>query len=625
MLHPPRLNPTLGWMIAGLLALCLVACGVPPAQPTPTLSATPIPTRTVTPTLAPSATSTAAIPALIQTDLPGQPSGQGWWQSPDGQWLVEDMNFFPAGAKKDALRVVRMDGKIEWEVKVASIALYAVHRPRAWSQDGNFVYIVTSDVRPGGDPARAYCRMSGIRRLDLRDGSLETFLDFSPECWDAAFSPDGSFLAYVPPSKTVQQLVVLDLNNNQSLVYKFNSRYAKAGLIQWAPEQKQLLVAATHEDGSKSSLFWIKIENGTLLDQEVFGLPGPIFPQEWQGDRVLVNQSADFKKSEPYWEVSLNQKTAKAFGPTLTPTLTLTPSRTPRFIPSQTPGPNWATLLAPTETVPAIIQTDMPDRAPGNGWGHSPDGKWLTENYDNIDLTKVFNLRVIRADGKVEWKIDFLGPNLYRMDRYYLAAWSHDGNFAYIAYSQIFRDGGMLQYCGPEGIRRLDLRDGSVTPFLELAGCWNYAFSADARKLAYVPPTAPEQLIVMDLNTGKKLTHPFDKVYAGAGLIRWSPDQTQLVLVASQVDPTREVIAMAPPAKSTLFWVKIEDDTLVVQEMFSQIDYLYPREWKGNRVWVEQVDLSRQNDSDPDEDPFYWEVDLNRGTAVLVKATPAPR
>jgi dipeptidyl aminopeptidase/acylaminoacyl peptidase len=626
MSHPTRLNPFFGWITTGLLAFCLVACGVTPLSLTPT---TPAPTRTITITSSPSAAPTAAIPALIQTDLPGKPAGQGWWQSPDGQWLVEDLNAFPPATKKDALRVVRTDGKMEWEVKLLTTALYPVHRPQAWSQDGNYVYIATSDIHPGGDLTRAYCRMNSIRRVDLRNGWLEPVLDFSPECWDAAFSPDGSLLAYVPPSKTVQQLVVLDLKSDKRWTYKLNSLYSKAGLIQWAPDRKQLLVAATRQSGAQSSLFWIKVENEALVDQEVFSLPGPIFPQEWQGDRVLVNQSADFKRSEPYWELSLGQKTAKAFGPTLTPTLTQTPSRTPRFVPSKTPGPNWATLLAPTETVPAIIQTEIPDRAPGDGWVHSPDGKWLALDYYMLTV-KPSNLRIVRADGKVEWKIDFLGPNQYGLDRYSLAAWSHDGNFAYIAYTQVLRDGGMLQYCGLEGIRRLDLRDGSVTPFLEFNDsqsfkCWNHAFSADVRKLAYIPPTFPRQLVVMDLDSGKKLIYKLDSVYSGAGLIQWSADQKQLILVASQPDTTRTIRSITPPAKSTLFWVKIEGDELVVKEVFSEIDYLYPHEWKGNRVLVRQVDLAKENDSGPDEDPLYWEVDLSRGVALPVNATSTPR
>jgi hypothetical protein len=46
--------------------------------------------------------------------------------------------------------------------------------------------------------------------------------------------------------------------------------------------------------------------------------------------------------------------------------------------------------------------------------------------------------------------------------------------------------------------------------------------------------------------------------------------------------------------------------------------------WKGNRVLIRQVDLSRQSGFGQDEDPLYWEVDLSRQTAIPVDVIPTP-
>jgi hypothetical protein len=598
-------NSLLYRIAAGFLALCLVACGVSPAQPTTPVNATSIPTPLTS--------------AIIQTDLPGHAPGQGWWQSPDGQWLVEDMTYLAAGSQKNGLRVVRVDGKSEWKLDFLGILSGRdAYRPAAWSRDGNFLYIEYSLKNDSG-PTNMYCKTNGIRQIDLRSGAVKTLFEFLPMCWNFAFSPDALQLAYIPALEQPLQLVVMDVNTGQQRTYIFADTFSEAGLIQWSPDQKQLLVVASYPDGTlpegwKSALFLIQIEGEALVAREVQRRSGFLFPGEWKDERVRVSASADSKAGDPAWEVDLRK-------PTATPTRTLTPSQTPppTLSPTRTLTP---TLLAPTQTIPAIIQTDIPDRAPGNGWWHSPDGQWLVENMNYASTAKSPVLRVVRVDGKVEWKVDFLGTPAIK-DPYRPEAWSNDGNFVYIAYRRGLRDSSGLQYCGPDGLKRLDLRDGSLSSFLEFGDttsfqCWNYTFSADALKLAYVPPTDPTQLVVLELNSGKKLSYKFDNVYWNAGLIQWSPDQKQLILVASQPDKTRTIQSLTPPAKSTLFWVKIEGDALVVQEVFSEADYLYPAEWKGDRVLVKQVDSFLKGYMD-------WEVYLSSQIALPLKVTPTPR
>lgn len=321
--------------------------------------------------------------------------------------------------------------------------------------------------------------------------------------------------------------------------------------------------------------------------------------------------------------------------PTLIPSQMALPSHTPSPLPSGTPTPNRQTLFAPTETLPVIIQTDMPTFAHSyNAWWHSPDGKWLVENMNYVNpvlwgpaYKRGGVLRVVRVDGKVEWKIDFLG-NQTTWSSYRPAAWSGDGNFVYIEYRIGSKDGPAFQYCGADGIWRLDLRDGALTPFLEFgdtsslalaARCLVSKFSPDALKLAYIPPTISKQLIVVDLNSGKKLTYKFDEVYSSAGLMQWSPDQKQLILVATRSDETRPKPWFSPPLMSSLFWVKIEAEALNVQEVFSRGDYLYPAEWQGgDRVGVQQSDPSHGTGAD-------WEVYLSSQIAIQVTLTPTPQ
>jgi hypothetical protein len=591
----------------GCLALCLVACGANPAQPA-TISA-----------------QTAVIPAIIQTDLPGQAAGEGWWQSPDGQWLVEDMTYLAPASQKNGLRVVRADGKSEW--KLDFLGMFSgrdAYRPAAWSRDGNFLYVEYSLKNDTG-PTNMYCKTNGIKQIDLRSGSVKLLFEFLPMCWNFAFSPDVLQLAYVPALEQPLQLVVMDVNTGKQLTYTFDDTFSEAGLIQWSPDQKQLLVVASYPDGSapegwKSALFLIQIEGDALVAREIQRRSGFIFPGEWKDERVRVSASAESKADA--WEVDLRK-------PTLTPTRTLTPSQTtpptltPTYTltptPSRTSTPNRKTLLAPTETIPAIILTEIPYAdGPGYFWWHSPDGKWLVENQG----VEHHGLQVVRVDGKFRWKVDFLGTQAVADDSYRPAAWSNDGNFVYIAYHLGLIDYFGLQYCLTNGIKRLDLRDGSITPFLEFndtaaSQWWNYTFSADALKLAYIPPTDPKQLVVLELNSGKKLTYKFDKIYEGAGLIQWSSDQKQLIMAASQPDTSRTTQSITPPVKSTLFWVKIENDALAVQEVFSEVDYLYPGEWKGDRVLVRQVDLFLENNR-------YWEVYLSSQMAIPIKTTSTP-
>lgn len=616
MPHFSQPNFFLRRIAAGFLALCLVACGVSPAQPTTPSNAT--------------ATPTPLTPAIIQTDLPGQAPGQGWWQSPDGQWLVEDMTYLAAGSQKNGLRVVRVDGKSEWKLDFLGILSGRdAYRPAAWSRDGNFLYIEYSLKNDSG-LTYMYCKTNGIKQLDLRSGAVKTLFEFLPMCWNFAFSPDALQLAYIPALEQPLQLVVMDVNTGQQRSYTFAGTFSEAGLIQWSPDQKQLLVVASYPDGAlpegwKSALFLIQIEGEALVAREVQRRSGFLFPGEWKDERVRVSASADTKAGEPAWEVDLRKPTStptRTLTPSQTTPPTLTPTRTLTPTPSRTSTPNWITLLAPTQTIPAVILTDMPARVPGDGWWHSPDGKWLVENMQYAYAAKYPALRVVRVDGKVEWKVDFLGTPAIA-DPYRPAAWSNDGNFVYIAYQRALRDSSGLQYCGPDGLKRLDLRDGSLSSFLEFSDttsflCWNYTFSADALKLAYVPPTDPTQLVVLELNSGKKLSYKFDNVYWNAGLIQWSSDQKQLILVASQPDKTRTIQSLTPPAKSTLFWVKIEGDALVVQEVFSEADYLYPGEWKGDRVLVKQVDSFLKGYMD-------WEVYLSSQIALPLKSTPMPR
>lgn len=315
--------------------------------------------------------------------------------------------------------------------------------------------------------------------------------------------------------------------------------------------------------------------------------------------------------------------------PTVSPSQTalpsLTSSPTPRPSPSSTstPGANWQTQLAPTQTIPAMILTDMPDHAPGQGWWHSPDGKWLVEDLNSIAAQPQSPaLRVVRADGGVEWKVDFLEDTGNSARHYSLHAWSNDGHFMYIGHQIGTRAGPGSQYCGPDGIWRLDLRDGTLVPFLEFdaptSECWSFAFSANALKLAYVPPYHPRHLIVMDMNSGKKLGYNFDSRYWGAGLIQWSDDQRQLIMVASQLEETGASPSAGLPAKSSLFWIRIVDDVLAIQEMLSHSGYLYPEEWQGDRVLVYPYEGTSK-------DSPWWEVYLSSQAVIQVMPIPTPK
>jgi hypothetical protein len=519
-------------------------------------------------------------PTVILTGTP-TPTGPNndLLYSPNRQWRVEK-------SSSDTLKIVQVDGKISWLVSFLGKNAKNIYRIAAWSQDGNYVYIDYT-IGSQNDQISLSCKTNGIRRLDLRDGTLVPFLEFGSdknfECWNYAFSQNALKLAYIQPSNP-KILVVVDINSGERLEYQFDRSYTEAGLIQWSSDQKQLIVIAGYANQSRGIitnqvLFWGKIGDNTLTVHEVFSQPGFLSLREWQGDRVLIEQSFRPPKVDTLLEVRLSSQSIIPIKP----------------------------------TAPAIVQTDLPN-ATELTWEYSPNGQWLVEGLYTYSIRELNGpgLLIVRTDGKVKWKVDFLGSRAYY--DYHSVLWSEDGNFAYIGYQIGHGDVPVFSYCMSEGLSRLDLRDGSIVsfPFEHSRQCWDYLWLSNYSKIAYITPGQSKQLVVLDIDSGKKVVQALDESYYVMKFY-WSERQ-QILAVATRAAETE------PGFESVLIWIKMDGERLVVEEVFSYAGYFVPIRWNGNRVIVcPPTDPSGGAPISPSEKiSGYWAIDLDTKNAVKV-------
>lgn len=295
--------------------------------------------------------------------------------------------------------------------------------------------------------------------------------------------------------------------------------------------------------------------------------------------------------------------------PTASPTVQKTTSPTP------TEGtPEWFQIISKTRTLPAIALTDM-GSPPGQTWWEAPNGKWIAEDeiFIRTSPTRRMALQVASTDGKQRWTIYPFPPE--KTARYSVAGWSADVAYLYVAYRFGYFDGP--GHLGTNGLLRLDLHDGTLTPFLnfgeDIMSMFPFAFSSPGDFLSYVQPAKPQRLVVLNLNTGKKIGADLDPYFSDAGDLKWSSDRKQLLLINSRFDGG----GLAGNKQTDgLFWVKILDDRLEISEVARFDGRIKIMDWKDNRV---QID--RYNDGAANETAYVY---LSSMKTVIITQTPTP-
>jgi outer membrane protein assembly factor BamB len=225
-------------------------------------------------------------------------------------------------------------------------------------------------------------------------------------------------------------------------------------------------------------------------------------------------------------------------------------------------------------------------------------------------------LQVASTDGRLRWIVYYFAPE--KMARYSVAGWSADGGYLYVAYRFGYRDGP--GHAGTSGILRLDLRDGALAPFLSFGDLdeyyWPYAFSTPGDFFAYIPPGSQQQLIVINLTTGKKLSAALDPFFSSAGELTWSPDRKQLLLVNSRYDDQGGGL-IGIKQTDALFWVKLLDDHLEITEVARFDGTIFIQDWNGDRVMVSRYNFGAAKG--------LAYVHLSSQITVPITKTPTPR
>jgi len=170
----------------------------------------------------------------------------------------------------------------------------------------------------------------------------------------------------------------------------------------------------------------------------------------------------------------------------------------------------------------------------------SPHGVWTAETtaaFPIVDSAYVgeeyyyTQLRVTRRDQTVEWTaVDEWSRWALGYTTPQPLHWSKDRRYLYFTNRPV-PDGCALFVNGSD-LRRLDLRDGSVTEIVPSVGL-ALSLSPDEATLAYVG-YGNRGLILRELATGKEQSvNMDDSVQGSIGSLVWSPDGTALMLTAA--------------------------------------------------------------------------------------------
>ncbi|GAA3733731.1 hypothetical protein GCM10022225_14970 [Plantactinospora mayteni] len=215
------------------------------------------------------------------------PGEDGGTLSPDGRWLLgQNLRDLTTGETR------KLDRKLTG------------HPPAVWAPDSR-----TAVGGIGGDGGIAYGPDG--QPLDIPDGEIvlvdgtsgairkiATAVDGAP--WRAAFSPDGSRLAFhtsLPDRGSM--LTIIDTRTANPLhTVTLTERQRLAGPAAWTPDDSQILLAAGEVcawAGYCTDQTWhlqrVDLTTGTIVDESVRGRPGNPTVIAWRDGQPVVQQA----------------------------------------------------------------------------------------------------------------------------------------------------------------------------------------------------------------------------------------------------------------------------------------------------------------------------------------------
>ena len=207
--------------------------------------------------------------------------------SPDGRWLLgQDLRDLTTGKTRKLNRKLRG------------------HPPAVWASDSRTA--VGFAVNDGGIGSGSYGEPpdDDIVLIDITSGAVRTIATASDasSLWQAAFSPDGSKLAFhtsLPDRNSV--LTIIDARTlNPLRVVTLTQRQRLAGPAAWTPDDSQLLLAAGESCAWAqycANQTWhlqrLDLATGTISDETVRGRPGSPTVVAWRNGEPVVQQARE--------------------------------------------------------------------------------------------------------------------------------------------------------------------------------------------------------------------------------------------------------------------------------------------------------------------------------------------
>jgi hypothetical protein len=296
---------------------------------------------------------------------------------------------------------------------------------------------------------------------------------------------------------------------------------------------------------------------------------------------------------------------------TLTPHLTQASS--PSSVPSATPEATNKNL----EFVQDNCSTyGMPPAQP------SPEGDWLASACFDGEHAHV---RIARFDRAQVWDLNFqditgVSPCVSHSTSYgetvcfhgilYIDHWFKTGRYVFISADYLIDRGSTFSF----GLYRIDTETGQVSAYLPMgSSTYNYAFSPDDEKYAYVTGNDNYLLHIVSLDTGQNSTYTVPGSYSSLGELVWSLDNKKLALQAQGIGWTEN-----PKIGFSLdiFDVDTEKFTTFIS---NDVRRFRPKQWLSNDI------LLMFGLSDDGLSYLKYQFDISNNQLVVIPdAIPAP-
>jgi len=235
-----------------------------------------------------------------------------------------------------------------------------------------------------------------------------------------------------------------------------------------------------------------------------------------------------------------------------------------------------ATFVAQYSPTPALITPAPAEGTFADPAVVSPDGKWTAlPGFETLSTGYRISLKIFTADKSIIWTpVDVTGDGLG-----YISPvpkhWSADSHYFY--YSDTLVTDGCTNLFPLEKVwKRVNVESGQVDVFPIPSGR-SHAYSPDDLALAYIPDSAPDQLIILNIadKTEQKIPLPKpndSQTPLQAGDIRWSPDNRSLVYTVIHG-------SLCAATRPDFFLQTVNRSDLTVKTIYHGAEYLRSLEW----------------------------------------------